>query len=342
MPGLLGPVPVLPEQLPPTPTLDRLLTRADNLPASGDPLEATLLARLRLAPDTGTAPYALKADDPQWDRKGWWLHADPVHLRADLDRLRLYDSRHLGIAPAEARALADAFNAHFAADGLRLHVPIPQRWYLHTETPPAIATQPLSLIAGRSIEPFLPNGDDTGRWAGLMNETQMLFHQHPVNQARESAGRPAINGLWTWGGGLWAAIERPAELAAIHADVPLAMGLAEAAGIPGQPLSSTALHTRGPGTRLVIWSDLWRAVVDADPTTWCQAVAELDGALGPTLAALRAGRLAELSIDALAATRWRIRRRDLRRVWRRSQPMSARLRTATAGADARLGLLQPR
>ncbi len=325
-PGLLGPVPVLPEQLPPTPVLDRLLGRAETLPSPAATPEALLLARFGLPPDAGTAAYALHADDPDADQTGWWLHADPVHLRADLDRLRLFDGRRLDIEPAEAAALADAFNAHFADDGLRLHAPVAERWYLQAQTPPRITAQPLSVVAGRSVDPFLPVGDDARRWAGLMNEAQMLFHQHPVNQRREQTGRPAINGLWTWGGGRWAPIPRPAELSAVHADLALARGLAEAAGIATLPGSSVADHIDDPGTRLWVYNDLQPAVIDAEPAPWCRALAELDALLAPALAALRAGRLAELVIDADA--RYRIRRRDLGRFWRRSRPLSARLGVA--------------
>jgi hypothetical protein len=322
---------VLPEQLPPTPILDRLLTRGDQISTPAGTLETLLLERFGLPAETGTAPYALKADDPRWDEQGWWLHAEPVHLRADLDRLRLYDSRHLGIEPAEARALADAFNAHFAGDGLRLCAPSPQRWYLQAENPPRITTHPLSEVAGRSIEPFLPTGDDARRWAGLMNEAQMLFHQHPVNQAREAAGRPAINGLWTWGGGRWAAIERPADLAAIYADLPLATGLATAAEVPILAPTADALRLQLQGDHLLIQHACQSAVLDADAPAWCEAVAALDAELAPALDALRNGRLAALVVDTGDGSRHRFRRSALPRFRRRGKPLAARVATTATG-----------
>ena len=39
-----------------------------------------------------------------------------------------------------------------------------------------------------------------------MTEVQMLWHEHPVNLARERRGLPAINSMWFWGGG---ALEAP-------------------------------------------------------------------------------------------------------------------------------------
>jgi hypothetical protein len=308
--------------------LDRLLGRAQRLPASAGTLEVMLLERFGLSPDTGTAPYALKADDPGFDAEGWWLHADPVHLRADLDQLRLFDSRHLGIDPAEAAALAEAFNAHFASDGLRLHTPRPERWYLQVQEPPTIATHPLSEVAGRAIDPFLPTGDDARRWGSLMNEAQMLFHQHPVNARREAAGRPAINGLWTWGGGRWAGIDRPVDLGTIQAGIALARGLAAAAGIEASAPPPAPLGLDAPGTRLLIWDACQSAVSDADAMAWCEAAAALDDWLAPALLALRRGQLGELVIDTVDGGRYRVRPRDLGRFWRRAKPLAARILTA--------------
>lgn len=141
IPGLFGPVPIPPADVPPTPALDRLLARAERVPAESG-LEAALLGRFGVAPggDLPSAPFSRLADDPGADPTGWWLHADPVHLRPDRDQLRLFDARHLAVTREEANALVALFNAHFAADGLRLEAPLPGRWYLQAEHPPEIRT----------------------------------------------------------------------------------------------------------------------------------------------------------------------------------------------------------
>jgi len=35
-------------------------------------------------------------------------------------------------------------------------------------------------------------------WHALMNEIQMLWHDHPVNRAREADGLPVVNAAWPW------------------------------------------------------------------------------------------------------------------------------------------------
>src|SRR5690606_28390531 len=102
--------------------------------------------------DTGTAaPGAL-------------LRADPVHLRADRSRLVLFDGAHLQIADVELGALADAFNRHYAADGMRLEFATPVRGYLHLPRQPDMRTTPLARVMGQDIDAFLPSGRDARDW----------------------------------------------------------------------------------------------------------------------------------------------------------------------------------
>jgi hypothetical protein len=251
------------------------------------------------------------------------MHADPVHLRPDRDRLRLFDARQLGISRAEADALVAEVNAHFAGDGLRLVAPAAARWYLTAERPPALETAPLERVIGRSLDGHLPDGSDARRWAALMNEVQMLLFQSPVNQAREAAGRPAVNGLWTWGGGHWRPLPNDRVPARVQGGGPLAVGLAAAAGAAAEPLPAHA--EAAPGTTLAVHDRLLDAALDADETAWAAAAVALDRWLAPVLDALRGGALAELTIDACDGRGWRVRRAGLLRLWRRPRPLVARL-----------------
>ena len=330
VPGLLGPLPLPPGKAPVTPMLDRLLARGDPIERPGADLPGALLARFGAA---ASAPYALAADlrtagqdtAESPEQGGFWMHADPVHLRPDRDRLRLFDARHLGISRAEADALVAEINAHFAGDGLRLVAAAATRWYLTAEQPPALETAALEHVIGRSIDGHLPGGPDARRWAGLMNEMQMLLFQSPVNQAREAAGRPAVNGLWTWGGGHWQPLSAGRAPDRVEGGGPLAAGLAAAAGTGMAPLPARA--EIAAGTTLAVIDRLQDAVLDNDETAWGAAATALDRWLAPASDALRAGVLFELILDTGNGRAWCIRRGSLMRLWRRPRPLVERLVT---------------
>ncbi len=338
VPGLLGPVqpPVQPLR---TQVLDLLLDRAAQVESCQQDPASALLAHFGAA---ASAPYALVADDPDWDRGGWWLHADPVHLRPDRDLLRLFDASHLGISRAEADGLVAMLNGHFTGDGLRFHAAVADRWYVQCDTPLDLNTTPLTRVDGRHIDGFLPTGTDAPRWAALMSEAQMLLFQSAVSQAREAAGRPPVNGIWCWGGGAWQRPEKPPAVAVGAA--PLLRGLAAAAGIEhrDRPGADAAELIAGGAERvLVLWDRLGDALWDGDEDAWAGAAAALDGWLAPLPSALARGEVVELYIDTCDGTCRVVRGADLRWYRRLLRLPRSLLDQATAEASAGPELMPP-
>lgn len=172
--------------------------------------------------DTGTHP------------EGYWLRADPVHLRATLRDLFLEPPRSLGMTMDEAERLAQDIGRHFADRGWRLVIATPERWYL--QAPAArLRTHSTFDAAGRNVNEFLPSGDDARSWRAILNELQMLLHEHPVNRQRESEGRPEINSLWFWGGGTLPECAG-SQWHRVWSDDPLVKGLAALSQTPVSPL----------------------------------------------------------------------------------------------------------
>lgn len=62
-------------------------------------------------------------------------------------------------------------------------------------------------ITGKSIIDFLPQGEEVDRIIHLMNMSQMLFHDHPVNRKRTEEGANPANSIWLWGLGKAPVIE---------------------------------------------------------------------------------------------------------------------------------------
>ena len=225
--------------------LERLLARGRRSMHPGVGLEAWLLGRFGVGKqqDWPAAPYSLAADGgaPESD---WWLRADPVHIRVGRDSPSLADTAAFDLARDEAQALVASLNAYFAPDNLVFHPTRPDRWYVRCVRPSAIATTPTADARGRPLETLLPQGADAPRWHAVLNEVQMLLHEHPVNDAREARGALPVNSVWLWGGGTLVKPARTPYACVLSGD-PVARGLALAAGARHEPVpGSTADRVR--------------------------------------------------------------------------------------------------
>jgi len=258
---------------------------------------------------------------------GHWLRADPVHLRADRDRVLLLPSAGFDIAADEAGQLVDALNRHFA-DQFTLHVLAPDCWGLVAKSAIALQTRPPIELAGRDIDAELPDK----RWHALLNETQMALYQHAVNTAREARGAPVVNGIWLWGAGALPDAEKlaiPNPWQSVSAADPLALGLAKLAGMrqraPGPGAAPWLERAPDEGRHLVLLDGLRGAQALGDADAHAARTIELERQwFAPLLAALRAGRIGMLTVRVPdAGASFEIARGDLRYFWRRTRALAS-------------------
>lgn len=308
--------------------LERLLSRArrqhhDPVPAEaslfrlfgypalpGDPLPVAAVSHLA---DLGHAP-----PHP-------CLRADPVNLQPDRDRVVMIGNQGLAVTRDEARQLVEAFNRLFGTDGLRLEVAAPQRWYLLAERAPAIRTWPLSLVLDQDIDPHLPAGEEALYWHKILNEVQMLFYSHPVNEARRRRGQPEINSVWLWGEGALPVLDA-ASWRQLWGNEPLALALARLAGVEAATLPASAEEWLEqadlPGDHLVLIDALAEALRGQDLQRWRDMIEAVNEVwLEPLAAALGDGRLGGIRLLGDHAE-FQIDRRTLRRWWRRRRPLA--------------------
>ncbi|MGE4502119.1 MAG: hypothetical protein AB7D03_04535 [Thiomicrospira sp.] len=181
--------------------LGQLATKAQYYPNRGEHFFQRASA---LFHQPSTLPVALTQAHVDLDaihNDGFWLLVQPVQMMADRDTLLMVPGEDLAIEQVESRALFDAFNCHFAQDGVALIWGSALRWYLKVPQVVDIQTTPLNLAAYRSLHGLFPQGHAANYWRKLMNETQMLFYTHPVNQLRRAQGKAEINSVWIWGEG---------------------------------------------------------------------------------------------------------------------------------------------
>lgn len=277
-----------------TPALATLLGRGSIARQPAAPIEHWLCRTFGLAAEEPPCAALRLSGDGLDPGKHAWICVDPVHLRFARGTLIIGGTGELELTREEADLLVASLNEHLAGLG-EFHAPQPGRWYLRLGRAPLIATHPLSAVVGRPMESFLPQGVEAAEWRRIINEAQTLLHSHPLNVAREDAGRSTANSLWPWGAGaLPAAAAAPAG--PVYADEPLTRGLARLAGVP--------CHALPPGFQATDGFVLLDSPADPahalDLPAWRSAVAELEQAwFQPLLAALKSGRLQQVRLTAL-------------------------------------------
>jgi hypothetical protein len=283
--------------------------------------------------DWPVAPLTLTIDgeDPA---NHYWLRADPVHLKVARDRLVLVDSSLFEVTSEECRSMLAALNLHFAQSGLAFHASHPKRWYVRLPREPALITHALSEVAGEDVRRYLPSGADALVWHGVFNETQMLLHEHAVNENRDARGEPAVNSVWFWGGGTRPVV--PGRVfQRVWSDDALAVGLAAGAVVPADAAPRDAVSwlqqlprsTRSTESHLITIDDLAAAVAYQDPDAWRTRMAALEERwIGPLVQAVRERRVSQITLVALGEThccRFVAAALDLMKLWRRSRMLSA-------------------
>jgi hypothetical protein len=160
-----------------------------------------------------------------------------------------------------------------------------------------LATASLDRAVGRDVDPWLrmPAADASAERRAthaalrrLQSEAQLVFHTHPVNEAREQRGEPAVNSFWLSG-----------------------CGRAQPARDYAAPDVDTSLRASLFAGDFAAWAEAWRAL-DAGP-------------LGRLLAAVRAGTSATLTLcGERTAARFETAPRSLWRrlgsAWQKSSP----------------------
>jgi hypothetical protein len=315
--------------IPRLPSLELLLARGRAAHGDSRSLEAWLAEGFQLA--EGPLPagaITVQADrtDLQ-DRDPLWLRADPVHLRLGSARAKLIPGVGCNLSREEAMAFVAALNDHFGAGHLFVMVR-PEQWCLRTAGEGALEARPPLELAGQEVDTALPRGTEAARWYALMNEIQMILHEHPLNAERERRGHPPINSVWLWGAGRLPA-DAEGRWHSVTADDALAAGLARMAGARRQALPAGAGQwlegAPREGRHLVVLDSLRAALALGGADAHIERIAALEsGWFSPLLEALRSDRIGMVSVHVPdAGDRYETVRSDLRRFWRRARPLAA-------------------
>ena len=226
-----------------------------------------------------------------------WALLSPAHWQLGRDHVTLLDPDELALGTDESRALFESFRPLLESAGFVAAWGSASRWYAGRADLDGLATASLDRVIGRSVDLWLRAsklGDSPSQAAArsvvrrLQSEAQLLFHTHPVNEAREARGELAVNSFWLSG-----------------------CGLAQTIAASSAPVLDASLRAPLLGADWTAWADAWR-VLDAGP-------------IAALLAVARAGSPAALTLcGERTAARFEARPRSLvqklQGAWRKSEP----------------------
>ncbi|OAJ56578.1 hypothetical protein [Paraburkholderia ginsengiterrae] len=296
------------------------------------PAAVTGAAGAAAADEAPLAPYMLRADGGE-PGNATWACVQPVHVRIAHDHLVLIDPASPELSDEDAGALLAVARPLIEELGVRIEAPRPTRWYLSGDGFGTLAGASPLRASGRNIEIWLPHeahsGERSRAWMKLQNEVQMAWFEHPVNEAREARGLPAVNSIWFHAQGAAQPVRSP--FARVLSDAAATRGLAITAGVPAgaPPASFAALSAlagsdsaNGPAGATLVELDPFSApYIEQDWARWNDAFAALQTDwFEPALAALQSGLLGELALTLCGDTgsvTLTVTRGDLRKFWRR-------------------------
>jgi hypothetical protein len=243
---------------------------------------------------------------------GHWFIVHPVHIQLARNHLVLADPRRLRLDDADARTLFELARPYFD----ELVWGDAETWFMRADGWLGLDTASPDAAMGSNLADWMPLGPTALAFKKLQNEIQMLWHEHPVNEAREQRGLQPVNSFWMWGAADAAAAAPSARLAIARP--------AEAATAP-QPSWLEALSAPGakaaPGEAgTIVLPHLIPAGAGNDWGAWLAAMQHLEHEwFSPLLTALREGRIDELTLilsDRDGWTEIRTRKPALRKFWR--------------------------
>ncbi len=260
-------------------------------------------------PEQGLA--ALRMWGQTGDRAANWIAAaDPVYLEPRLDHLCLHALRRRGVEPGQLRLLIDHLQETLADDNQFGFMRLGSYGYVSAKKPIATASMPAYVVDQQTPDEYLPAGDDTATHRNLLSEIEMALHDHDVNLERETSGELPVNSLWIWGGGT-------AEEQSTRVQPPL---FSDDALLTGYWYSATGVAEP--------WLGSINACIDASVAGFVAETPEFDesdelleSSLLELRAALRSGRLSQLTLLFRDGVRADIRKSHALRVWRRSSPL---------------------
>lgn len=146
----------------------------------------------------GLAPLLLDVTELASGTPVWLLEL--THVSPSRDGAVLIPANDLSLTPEQSEALFRSAQPLFTDTGFHLHSGSTTHWRVDLPSGYAPACASPQLVSTSTVNDWWEQ-DAAGRpWRRLANELQMLWFDHPINQARYEQGQVPVNNLWLFGG----------------------------------------------------------------------------------------------------------------------------------------------
>lgn len=307
------------------PALEMLLERNSAFALAEDDVgnrllpHETWLSRMLTAGASDAAPFATEAMRalglPQ--QEGYWFIVQPVHLQLTRTHMVLADPRELRLGEADSRALFELVKPYFDEVGKPLVYATPDMWFVRADDWNELRTASPDAAAGDNLADWMPEGAAKRDFRKLQNEVQMLWHEHPVNEARQQRGLSPVNSFWVWAGAA-ASLPSPGSGTLATANCPAWMSLL---ADPALRAATAEQLLARPGDATVVLGELIADGKAGDWSPWLGHMQQLEQQwFAPLLAALKSGRLGSLKLvltSRLKLADITVTKGALRKFWRK-------------------------
>lgn len=207
------------------------------------PTEALRLAELGFVND-GQEPIGralsthLAGEQP--GQRVWIAEMCSIFIGQDRTALLPLDNLNLQASESEKLSASAAALLRDPPSGVRIEPLESGRWRVYGNLPIDTLLPSPAALSYEDLGDWWPTGDAWRPWRRLVNELQMLWHAHPVNEARAQLDLAPVNGVWLYGAGAMTKAAKPTPAHWL------------------EDLSESANHADW-----AVWLDRWQAVANA-------------------------------------------------------------------------------
>lgn len=168
---------------------------------------------------------------------GWApLCCDLATLQASHNDMVMKDYTAGYISDPSARTLLAALQEQIVDVDVRFHFGRGYHNLLEIKGPPFPGRlNPPNELIGEGVRKYLPTQDDYKSLIFLINQAQIILHNHPLNKTRKAEGKDSANTVWLWGNGAKPDLpdfsERTGRSAAVVSGSLLFRGMAKLSGM---------------------------------------------------------------------------------------------------------------